>query len=561
MNLNLEEDILKEFYKNLIDKFGESFLKKALDSGSRNLFEENNDENTVDSTNLIERSRERNIRNYINVLLFGNNLDNNIIKLFDYFETINLEKDFITVNNCIIDNDLIDKKITREIIEVLTKNYEKYYEKNNRSEILLQTSFDKIYKLYVDKTILDLSCEINLFMENIFCDILKLPNIKLYLKGGALLHLLKSSTSELSEKNFNFVDYDFVFNKKLRYSEKNVIETYFTSNKTIKIGRYKFEIKAIKHFVDLSDTNSLFKYTLYTFNLEYQKEKFRIDISDYHGTPDYHINNILMVYKKNSVPEIKLSDSQTIELYNILTNRPNVCPLIKKVMLQMCNVNNRPVVRNNLIGLLLRINKALVKGIKTKGIGKYEGDDSCTVCLTSPSDSDICNSSDNYNLPEQSTESNSTPEIDEESQKYLRSIWIELGCHPTHKICLCCLYNYSKSNLKFTCPSCRSKCIIRKPVDNILDEELDLFDKIWIKSNNSELLNNPSIKYENMLDLRDCKLLNDKSSDTRYLNTINTITNNYGSFESNSEQTQSESESDIHEVQSESASESESVSV
>ena len=135
MLINIEEDTLREFYANLISKFGEDFLRRALDSGStrnsRDIIGDiignvnDKDEQSDDSVSLVNSSYddETNIKNYINVLLFGDNLDFNLTKLYRYFDTINSEKDYVFVNNSIISTDMINKETCNSVLKVLSENY------------------------------------------------------------------------------------------------------------------------------------------------------------------------------------------------------------------------------------------------------------------------------------------------------------------------------------------------------------------------------------------------------------------------------------------------------
>ncbi len=522
MSLRLQEDTLEEFYDNLIDQFGENFIRRALEKKLGRIFRHSNASNfgQQNSTRqLSEIEKETNIKNYINVLLFANNLDNNIIKLGEYFENITTDNEYIVSNNTIIENRMINNQDKKTILDILSKYYAKYYESNNKSEVLLNTT-SKSYKIYVDKHILDFSGEICSMLENVFTNILQITNFKLLLKGGAILYLLKSSTSKLNDKKFNFSDFDFVCNNRLKYSQKNKLENYFNSNPIIKIGRYKFEFKTIKHFTDLSASysNINFKYTLFSINLEYNNEKFRIDISDYDGKPDYHFNNMVLNYT-NLVPYINLTENQTVELSNILLDKPTICPLLKHVINQISSSSsntsnpsrNKNYIIGNLIGVLLRINKALVKGIKTKYIGKYEGDESCVICYTSPNENQSSVSSDNPLFGEIQNQQNqqNIHEIDSESIKYLRGLWIQFPCHNKHKICLACLYDYTKSNLSFNCPCCREICNFDDSINSNSEDEIASMDKIWIRTitnleNNKQIKRN--IKAYSLNDLMDCNL-------------------------------------------------------
>jgi hypothetical protein len=561
MSLQVKEDILKEFYKNLIEQFGENFLRKALENGSdhssicsnniNDINDVNSDDNISNSSNSSLEDDVSNIRNYINILLFGNNLDFNVSKLFEFFESIESEKEYIIANNTIINNKMITGDITKMILTEISKHYEKYFKSCNKSEILLRLN-NKYYKLFVDKHILDFSTEISWMLKTIFNNILQIADLDILLKGGALLYLLKTSTSKLSDKNFNFVDFDFVFNKKLKYSQKNNLKNFFDKNKIYKIGRYNFELKTIRHFNDLTANKfDDFKYTLFTFNLEYQNEKFRIDISDYHGVPDYHCNNILLNYT-NNVPHIVLTKNQANELCNLIHDKPNVCPLMRYIIKQLSSSSNKEFVKNNLIGVLLRVNKSLLKGIKTKGFGKYEEDESCMLCFTGPSDKETCNNSDNYEIPV--SQINSSQDIDNESKKYLRSLWIQLGCHPEHKICLCCLYNYSKSNLKFNCPCCRAEVSFNSDIDNNSIKDFNIFDKLWIRTIHNKQIVIPTINHYNILTLKDCTLIQCEKTPARKFsiadfNGINVAT----SFDDNSFESEDEEVSDPEEsIQSDS---------
>lgn len=422
------------------------------------------------------------------------------------------ESQFKIVSETIINTDLISPIEKNRLISVLNEYSDRHNLTESKSPILIKIS-DKYYRAYVQSDILDISKQISIALSNKFNEILERTDINIWLKGGALLYLFKTSSDILSEKPFRFNDFDYMFDTNLNYKEKNKINTFFKteSNKKFELVGLNFELGIIKNFYDngVDKDYHSYKYTLYTLNVIVGENKYRIDLSDYSGTPDFMFNVVSMSYT-NPIPYIEFSSDQKEELCNLFLNKPVVCCLTDNIIKNLSRMSdlsfeNKSHARNDIINLIIRMAKSQIKGIKVKGLSKITAENNCMICMIEPSDLDKIEEENleegnidkkiNENLDQVIKSDNSTQvKFDQHSEELLKSILMTLSCHHTHHICLKCLFDYSLSNMDFCCALCRGKHVVDNQIIKNTEHELKIFDDLWMQTLNIESIEKPIYK-------------------------------------------------------------------
>ncbi len=498
---------------------------------------------------IIKQETEENKYTFINneesrvciklVNLLSDKKVSRVVKYEDMLCFVNQIKDLRThriVSHILLNSTLIHK-YKKFLFEALDYKFDINRAVKNKLPVILNMN-GNYFRIYVDKYILTLAKEVEKSLTFIFNSILELDDkekLKLYLKGGTVLYLIKTSTSLFDSKKISFNDLDFSFNRRLKYSEKNKLHKYFMENKTFEIDNIKLDFKIIVNFNDITScsmTGNNFRYTLIGMTVNYNNEFIRIDVTDYDnsGTIDYHINNFKLDYSKD-IPIINLNETDTKEFYNYIFDKNSKCVLLDKVLKNINKLSdtnqeiNEDLIKANFNCLLVRLLKGLHKGVINENVGIFsnEDDDSCPLCFGG--DEDLGSFMDEFKkIP--NDKFMDTVDKNKKLKELLGKMYISTGCC-SNKVCINCMYKMLSKNKKIKCAYCRqTKINCNQDYQEPNSIDLDRINHIW-----SQTLNNYS---DDMFDSTnitnyDYDVNNYLKDDTLFDNKprINRLTTNY----------------------------------